>query len=1540
MAAPADRDAPNQLRRDLGALRAAVAEHRRERQGLVAAVAGINAQLQAIDATIAALTATGDRAGAERQREARAESVARRQQAFDRLRELDDRVRDAIGRLGERVDSCDADPIAPLLLLPVRLETRYTDDGTALRVRIYPDDIHVDTLDRGMTAAEQDAARAYWNAVWRAPDADAATAWRELQNRVGKDRALWVAVGSEPANLAARANDPAPQFLPFTAATRRAAVARLLPDAFTVVALQAGARSVATGRPIAPEVIVGALSGDGTALKQVGDAHVIEGAEWLVDYGEAERIGMAVTLPLSRPGTRIDQLFAFGVRRSLDPLRSAPAELADLLLAHRCTDGLAFVPQGTPTNNTETDRAGWQQRIEAAQPARDVLPAPPAEANSTVLATALGIDPRTLAELDHALESEQAHARAMNIALWGPSWGSFLERTGGPAGLGLSEDGREALRVFHRDYVRGRGPLPALRAGDQPYGVIPVAPLGDAWKTRGGDRFEAELLARLRKLRDKWAACLAGVPRVGAADIDKTVLEQLGSAPVSFAVRVRSVLAGEFAPIATQVTGASAADLEIEGLIESLVWEEINTARLGRPPASLAAESRPLQLPYVHESDPEFIEALIAGSPPAPQSVLQALLALAWDSARRAAEREAAGGRLAEIVALSDRISGASRERVLALAGTASEVEPARFHAEAEQLAREVGARRAPLAQYQPIPAVARSFGELALSATSVAARDDLVVQAVLGWLDARGRFNELRDALVALKATGLDERRILVAETLDTASHRLDAWLTAVVERRRAANRARQPGSVTIGAYGWVEDLSPTGVHAPDGGYLHAPSLTHAATAGILRSAYLSHNPDGGGDGAFAIDLASARVRLALDLIEGIRQGQPLAALLGYRIERELHEAGADRLIFSLRSIAPLTQGRLTDRKDAVPPQAVEALAAANVVNGLDLVAKYQGRVAGFSAKTIRDRLDQKPADNPYLKNLVWPKVSDAEWAAVAAAIGRAAAAIDAVGDLLLAEGVHQLVQGNLARAAAAMDAAASGDSVPPEPDFIATPALGVPIVHQLIVVANGGVPWNLTRPRSAAEPKLEAWAAGRLGDPATIVVAQPANAARVTLASSGLCALDLIYDAADARVFEQRIRSALAAGGRPLADDVAFVDSPDPNWPAGLRAIGDVFQLATSLRALLSRARPAAVEDLALPSHPPTRVIAASELQGAHLRASSAASALAARGQALQALVDTSVTDAAQLRAALDAVAAFGVAVPLVKDDRLPLVASLVAAEAARRALEASEQLNSVSVEAVAQAGQTVFGDGFWILCAMTGAGGDAWAAAFASVPAGANASGVRRFLTDQAAVRDGARRLLEALGLAEAAGVPPLLRAGQMVGANGSAPQRWIAAPLADGEPTPTASIVGTVVAADGAFSAATPLAALVVDQWAEVLPVREVRGQGADAPVDARHTSGIAFNADAPGARAPQALLLAVSPDGARWNVERVLAVLQETLELARLRLVTLERTNGIARFLPALYEQSWSLQGEQVLNPRFRDTAARMDALATFLKEQP
>ena len=82
--------------------------------------------------------------------------------------------------------------------------------------------------------------------------------------------------------------------------------------------------------------------------------------------------------------------------------------------------------------------------------------------------------------------------------------------------------------------------------------------------------------------------------------------------------------------------------------------------------------------------------------------------------------------------------------------------------------------------------------------------------------------------------------------------------------------------------------------------------------------------------------------MRIALSLIEGIRNGQPLGALLGYRLQRGLHEGHAplelDRFIDPLRKRFPLVADQLASTRT---PEGVSiaAIEANNVVDGLKLV-------------------------------------------------------------------------------------------------------------------------------------------------------------------------------------------------------------------------------------------------------------------------------------------------------------------------------------------------------------------------------------------------------------------------------------------------------------------------------------------------------------------------------------------------------------------------------------------------------------------------
>src|SRR5689334_20280195 len=78
----------------------------------------------------------------------------------------------------------------PLVLLPVRLETRFftlPGNVTELRVRVYPDKIHVDTHQPELTTDERTWGSQYWQQDWLAGNDTTARAeaWRTLASRFG-----------------------------------------------------------------------------------------------------------------------------------------------------------------------------------------------------------------------------------------------------------------------------------------------------------------------------------------------------------------------------------------------------------------------------------------------------------------------------------------------------------------------------------------------------------------------------------------------------------------------------------------------------------------------------------------------------------------------------------------------------------------------------------------------------------------------------------------------------------------------------------------------------------------------------------------------------------------------------------------------------------------------------------------------------------------------------------------------------------------------------------------------------------------------------------------------------------------------------------------------------------------------------------------------------------------------------------------------------------------------------------------------------------
>ncbi len=111
----------------------------------------------------------------------------------------------------------------------------------------------------------------------------------------------------------------------------------------------------------------------------------------------------------------------------------------------------------------------------------------------------------------------------MNTALWQATWGYFLSQMLGKQAneSPLNEDDVAWMRRHFIDYVRANGPLPALRIGKQPYGILPVTSLGN-WKPPQGQesQFSRDVALRdfLLSLRNVWNRSVQHVPRLGRSD--------------------------------------------------------------------------------------------------------------------------------------------------------------------------------------------------------------------------------------------------------------------------------------------------------------------------------------------------------------------------------------------------------------------------------------------------------------------------------------------------------------------------------------------------------------------------------------------------------------------------------------------------------------------------------------------------------------------------------------------------------------------------------------------------------------------------------------------------------------------------------------------------------------------------------------------------------------------------------------------------------------------------------------------------------------
>ena len=1106
-------------------------------------------------------------------------------------------------------------------------------------------------------AAEKNAIATYWRAIWRAgrDQARITAADNTLRLTVSAARADEIRrtlvpfnIGDRPQAGVDRATVPVSTvFVVLTPAAvaavkrqgwTRAPQSALLPDRFVLFADSGPEHVEMLGDIIQQPLAVGPdpLADEAEQFSSAdGDLSVPEQMKWMTDFAAALKVGMAfrITLTPRQAAQGFDRLYVLGVRLTSDHDKGR-AELEDLLRHHaNSQSGFGLLPQGTPTNNTEGSSSGWARIQEAddifdvaqrAQAGEDQFDAtatdPYARRDGLVLAEALGIDAAVLQEIPNADGTDQAEARAMNAALWPATLGYWMDTQMSPA---FGADTIERTRRHFIDHVSGRGTVPAVRIGKQPYGILPTAAVS---RMNGLD---PKYLGRMRELllavaRDYWDGFAANAPWVGKRS-DKPqqqLLDIIGlhASSVEFHLNVVDSAdqlwnhAGFYVGLRSRLEalmraqiargmdllrslGYSGTEPEVVSKFFAYVHGPMTRPVIDTPPLSETEELTPCTddgknyITWCREKAEGAFDDLrqqigfSAGKTP------DALLYHMLRHALQLGYHNAAVG-LHETHGL---LTPADLARVYR--------EPAFVH-----VANQPAANQPSESRYQLLYARPQVI-------TGVPGRT--VAEFIPTWLAAGGANSVLADQLTALgvlEHTDTASLERAFAEHIDLCSYRWDAWMLSLVNQR--LDQMRRPGhdpaarrlGIYLGAFGWVEPLKPDPAALPaptlsdeakivferpgdaplqrdpaNGGHVLAPSLNHAVTAAVLRSGYL-HNATPSTPSLFAVDLSSSRVRIALQFIEGIRNGQSLGALLGYQFERRLHdrhaEAEVDRFIYQVRKAFPLAAKRITETvEEGAETASIESVEARNVCDGMLLLE----HVRNSAVKTYPWGKDLEPA-NPTEQGIIDQEVT---------ALFEIQ---DAIADVAIAESVHQVAAGNAERAAAAMDAYSKG-GFPPEPDVVTTPRTGLSLTHRvgLHLPVDAVAPGGAT-PRAQAEPALDAWLSGVLPPLAEIVVRVTAKNATPGAVSSdvdvimqtlGLRPIDLLHmldvgsDAAMGELDDRILHHVIATQGLcPDASVIIRYTVP----VAGKKTLFEVMPLVTSLRAILLNARPLKPSDATL--------------------------------------------------------------------------------------------------------------------------------------------------------------------------------------------------------------------------------------------------------------------------------------------------------------------------------------------------------------------
>jgi hypothetical protein len=410
-------------------------------------------------------------------------------------------------------------------------------------------------------------------------------------------------------------------------------------------------------------------------------------------------------------------------------------------------------------------------------------------------------------------------AQDMVTALWPATLGYFLRQLGDG---GLTEAEIEQARTWTIANMRPRGPLPAIAAGTMPYGILPVT--STALFVTEDDPAGAAVLRLVRALLPVWTASAAAAPHVGATpgDPDSDLAHVLGMDASSSTFRGRHFLGDQLLWNTAGFLGLPAAGVSAwwqrhlaagRSQLDALGYQDWDPRVIH---GALFPSDFPVSAPTVaegplSETDPLPADAAFGGGQ---------VNYISW--LRSAPIDDIRAGHYPGPAVPDTLLYQILRQSVLL-----DYVTLAQFAQVSEGELAVAQTREAELVKMTVTDGAAPALAEVTpweVLARPAAAEPSLTWAEYLVSLQPPPgspfeRLAQLRASLDRLAALPTAELDRLLTETLDTCSHRLDAWITALATSRllpgdQAGTEAgvsagdREPPR--LGGYCFAENLRP----------------------------------------------------------------------------------------------------------------------------------------------------------------------------------------------------------------------------------------------------------------------------------------------------------------------------------------------------------------------------------------------------------------------------------------------------------------------------------------------------------------------------------------------------------------------------------------------------------------------------------------------------------------------------------------------------------------------------------------------------------